>query len=152
AMLPEGLSGADGQRNLQHAFAVAAAEQFHGLGVVVVMDAEIHAARDVTKFHSTAVGAFKSPEFGPLGTIVEDRLILARRPVARTVLQKAQKACRVEGIKCYAGMSDCLIRATIDSGAEGLVLETMGSGQVPPALMPAIRDAVLAGISVVATP
>lgn len=152
AMLPEGLAGEDGFRNLQHAFMAAASPQLRGLGAVVVMDAEIHPARDVTKFHSTALGAFKSPEFGPLGVIDEDRVFLGRRPARRTAIPKVRRACEIEAVKCYAGMSDHLVRAAIAANPGGLVLETLGSGQVPPSLMPSIRDAVGAGLSVVAAP
>jgi L-asparaginase len=152
AMLPDGVAGTDGVRNLRHAFLAAASPQLCGLGAVVVMEAEIHAARDVTKFHSTSLGAFKSPEFGPLGSIDEDRIFVARRPARRTILPTTRRVGYVEAVKCYAGMSDCFVRAAIAAAPDGLVIETLGSGQVPPVLMPAIREAMAAGIGIVATP
>ena len=58
---------------------------------------------------------------------------------------------RVEGVKCYASMSDIQLRALTEAGIDGVVLETLGSGQVPPSLMPAIREAISAGVVIVAT-
>ncbi len=151
AMLPPELPGADGALNLRHAFLVAGAPQARGQGVLVAMAAEVHAARDVTKAHSTSLSAFRSPGLGPVGVIEEDRVVFHRwLPPTRRIPISAVTA-RVEGVKCYADMSDVPIRALVAAGFDGIVLETLGSGQVPPGIVPAIRDAVRAGVTVVAT-
>lgn len=151
AMLPPGVVGFDGDANLRDAMTVARDPQSRGLGVLAVMAGEVHPARDVVKHHSMSAGAFKSPEFGPLGTVDEDRFYLARRPVVTDIFPFPTGEPLVEGIKCYAGMSDLLIRAAIDHECAGLVIETLGSGQVPPGLMPSLRDAVHGGVAVVAS-
>jgi len=150
AMLPPLAVGYDGHANLRDAILVAGDPRSRGLGVLVVMAGEVHSARDVVKNHSMNLGAFKSPEFGPLGAIDVDRFYLARRPVVLEVLPFPAEEPLVEGIKCYAGMSDLLIRTAIDHKFAGLVIETLGSGQVPPAVMPSLREAVRAGVTVVA--
>lgn len=151
AMVPSGAAGSDGQANLNDAFTVACDPKSRALGVLVVMGGEVHPARDVVKHHSMNLGAFKSPEFGPLGTVDEGRFYLARRPAVSESFPFPDEEPQVEGIKCYAGMSDLLIRAVIETNCDGLVIETLGSGQVPPALMPSLRDAVAGGIRVVAS-
>lgn len=151
AMLPPELPGADGPLNLWNALLVAGAPQSRGRGVLVAMAGEIHAAREVTKAHSLSPAAFRSPEYGPIGAIEEDRVVYSRSlPPSRRIAIAAVTA-RVEGVKCYAGTTDVPLRALVAAGFDGIVLEALGSGQVPPGLMPAIRDAVRAGVRVVAT-
>ena len=150
AMLPPELPGADGPLNLHNAILVASAAEARGRGVLVTFAGEIHAAQEVTKSHTMSVAAFKSLEFGPLGTVDEQRVVFARwAPVTETI-PLAEVTTRVEALKCYAAMSDVALRALTTAGFDGVVLETLGSGQVPPHLMPAIRDAIRAGIVVVA--
>jgi L-asparaginase len=74
------LPGADGGANLAAALRVAASPAAAGLGVVVVMNDEIHAARLVRKTHSHKPSAFASPAAGPLGWIAEDRVHIVLRP------------------------------------------------------------------------
>lgn len=151
AMLPPGTAGFDGQRNLNDAIITASDPKARDLGALAVMAGEVHTARDVVKHHSMSLSAFKSPEFGPLGTIDEDRFCLARRPVLSELFSFPDREPVVEGVKCYAGMGDLFVRAAIERGLDGLMLETLGSGQVPPGLMPSVREAVAGGMAVVAT-
>lgn len=150
AMLPPGVAGFDGEANLRDALTVARDPKSRDLGVLVAMGGEVHTARDVVKHHSMSLCAFKSPEFGPLGTVDEDRFYLARRPALIETFPFPADEPLVEAIKCYAGMSDLLIRAAVDHECAGLVIETLGSGQVPPGLMPSLREAVGRGATVVA--
>jgi L-asparaginase len=78
------LPGADGGANLLAAIRVAAAPAAAGLGVLVVMNDEIHAARFVRKTHTHRPSAFASPAAGPLGWIAEDRVRIALRPAEPT--------------------------------------------------------------------
>ncbi|HMN20170.1 MAG TPA: asparaginase [Ottowia sp.] len=70
SMRPGTAVSADGPANLLHAVAVAAQPSSAGRGVLVVMDEQVHSARDVAKTHSQRVEAFASPH-GPLGLVVE---------------------------------------------------------------------------------
>lgn len=150
AMRPPGLPGADGPLNLLDALAVARTPRARDYGVLVVMAGEIHAAREVTKAHTQSVTAFRSLEFGPVGSVEEGRVLFHRAlPSSPTIPLRAVTA-RVEGVKCYAGTSDVVLNALIDARYDGIVLEALGSGQVPPNLMPAIRRAVAAGVTVAA--
>ncbi|EAO72269.1 asparaginase family protein, partial [Streptococcus agalactiae CJB111] len=44
-------------------------------GVLVVMNDEIHAAKYVTKTHTTNVSTFQTPTHGPLGIIMKQDLL-----------------------------------------------------------------------------
>ncbi|HEX7116591.1 MAG TPA: asparaginase [Steroidobacter sp.] len=80
--------GADGPANLLCALLVAASPAAAGLGVLVVMNEEIHAARFVRKAHTHKASAFESPALGPLGWVAEGRVRILLRPTSRSpVLQ-----------------------------------------------------------------
>ena len=67
--------------NLLNAVRVAGAPEARGMGVLTVLNDEIHAAREVTKTHSARAQTFKAPDFGVLGHADEDRIAIYRRPV-----------------------------------------------------------------------
>ncbi|CAN5332192.1 L-asparaginase 2 [soil metagenome] len=71
ALRPATALSADGPRNLYAAVVTAASRASVGQGVLVVMNDEIHSARDVTKTSTTNVAAFASP-YGPLGVVIDD--------------------------------------------------------------------------------
>jgi L-asparaginase len=151
AMLPPTLPGSDAAINLRDAIQVAADGSAAGLGVVVAMAGQIHPARDVRKAHSTRSTAFTSGEFGPIGVVEEGRVTFFRRVAPTAALAVERSSAQVEGIKCYAAMTDLALRAFIAAKVDGIVLETLGSGQVPPWIMSAIRAATSAGMVVAAT-
>lgn len=84
AMRNSGLPGADGPANLLHSIRVAASGEAQGLGPLVVMNDEIHAARFVRKSHATSTAAFTSPGLGPLGWVAEGRVRIPLVPRHRT--------------------------------------------------------------------
>lgn len=63
--------GADGPANLLASVVVATSTAARERGVLVVLNDEIHAARQVRKTHSSALGAFTSPDTGPAGRVRE---------------------------------------------------------------------------------
>jgi L-asparaginase len=147
AMRNPTLPSDDGPANLLNAIQVAACPRSQGLGVLVVMNGVVHAARDATKCHSAGTAAFQSPEFGPLGTVDEDYVFYARRPYRRLpAVMPAQMTARVERIPFVADSSDLLLRAAVEAGVEGLVVE---SGRLTPRQVDLLRDARRRGTVVV---
>ena len=63
--------GSDGVYNYLSALRVASDDKAADKGVLVVMNDEIHAAKYVTKTHTTNVSTFQTPTHGPLGLITE---------------------------------------------------------------------------------
>ena len=55
---------------------------------------------------------------------------------------------RVELLQAYTGMSDLLVRAITAAGAKGVSLVAFGRGNAPPSIVPALREAVDAGLLV----
>ncbi|MGE0103094.1 MAG: asparaginase [Blastocatellales bacterium] len=141
----------DGPENLRSAVRAAADPATRGLGVTVVMDSQIIAASEATKTHTESTDTFQSRDFGPLGLVDKDRVIVARRPAARETIVADAIETRVDVIKIYAGADGRFIDFAAGDGARGLVIEGLGRGNVTVAALPAIDRAISAGIPVVVT-
>ncbi|MCC6630344.1 MAG: asparaginase [Chloroflexi bacterium] len=139
----------DGPRNLLGALTVAADPAAAGRGVLLVVNDEIHAARWMTKLNATHVDTFASPGRGPLGRLAWDGVRFfwpSSRPAPLPVDRIEE---RVALVKVVTGMDDALIRAALDSGARGLVIEGSGAGNVPDTVVPGIAVALDQGVPVV---
>ncbi len=138
----------DGPANIYDAALAARSLKARGLGVLVVMNGEIHAARDVTKTDSACVQTFASP-WGPLGRVDEGEVFFLRAPLARETLRPERIMEDVALLKLAAGCDDFLLRCLVDKGVAAIVLEALGRGNVPPAVVPGIQAALDKGIPVV---
>ena len=141
----------DGPANLRSAVRVAIDEAARALGVIVAMSDQLIAAAEVTKTHTEATDTFQSRDFGPLGFVDKDRVIVTRRPVKHEHIATNEVVERVDVIKMYAGADGRFINFAIDDGARGLVIEALGRGNTPPAALPAIARAIEMNIPVVIT-
>ncbi len=145
---------ADGPRNLLNAARVAVSEEATGKGTLVVLNGEIHAAREVTKTHSLAVETFDTPEFGALGIVDADGVRFYRAPLRRQSIPMAPDVVlpTVDIIPNYAGSDGRLIRGLLKEGAvDGLVIDAAGAGNIATPLFEAVREAREQGIAVVIT-
>jgi L-asparaginase len=139
----------DGPANLRAAFRVALSPHAAGLGVLVVMNDQILAASEVVKTHTESTDTFQSRDFGPLGLVDKDRVLVVRRPARRDHLPASDLEERVDLIRMYAGADGRFIDHAVETGARGLVIEGLGRGNVPVATLPAIARAVERGLPVV---
>lgn len=149
AQRPPRETDTDGPRNLLNAFRVAANPAFRELGVMVTLNDEVHAARDVRKTHSIAVNAFVSPWVGPMGYVDGEQVYLFNRPARRLELHASRVEPRVSLITLVAGSDGSLIRAAVASGAKGIVVEVFGRGNSPPQVMEAVKEAIARDVVVV---
>lgn len=142
--------GFDGYHNLFDAVRTAAAAGARGLGSLVVLNEEVHSARWVTKTNGQKEDTFRSPATGPVGVAYGDRIAFFMRPGPRRVLEPRGEP-EVDLIRLWAGCDDRFVRCSLSHEVRGIVLETFGGGRVPPALLPAIDEAIGAGVTVAAT-
>jgi L-asparaginase len=137
AMRHPRMAGADGPGNLLAAIQVAADSAAVGLGVLVVLGEDVHAARAVRKIHSTSLAAFESANIGPIGHLSEGTVRIWQRP-PRLIISEATRArsfVAIEGprvvvVPMALGQDDAVLRA-IGEHADGLVVAGFGVGHVP---------------------
>lgn len=141
--------GLDGPRNIVGAVRVAGHHQSTDRGVLIVMNDEILAARDTVKTDTGKVHSFSSMTLGTLGTVDADQIVYHRQTVTQDKVWTDRIETNIDLIKAVPGMDGRFIRASIEHGARGLVIEAFGRGNLPPELVPSIREAVQAGILVV---
>lgn len=142
----------DGPVNLFSACMVAASPVARDHGVMVVMNNTINAASEVTKSFTEAIDTFVSPEYGPLGTVQDDTVLMYRMPVRRMRIAIGDAAfARTDIITSYAGADGALIDAAVAAGARGLVVNAMGKGNLPPLMAEACTRAIGRGVCVVIT-
>ena len=139
AMRNPTLAGADGPANLLAAARVAASDAARDLGVLVVLDDEIHAARWVRKQHSTRTSTFGSRDVGPLGQVIEERVRVLVRPDRPAPLPwpdagrlaARRVALHVVSLEDDGAQLDCLADTH-----DGLVVAGFGAGHVPATMAP----------------
>jgi L-asparaginase len=141
----------DGPPNLLNALRVAASMDARGLGAVIGFNGAIHAARDATKLHASAVETFQSYEHGALGEVDRDKVIIHRRPALRREFRVERLEDRVELIRLMLGIDLAAMEAAIERGVAGLVVEAFGRGNGPTRLGELVRLATRKGIPVLIT-
>src|SRR5262249_14192067 len=141
--------------NLYNAVAVAADLEARGRGAIIVLNDDLHSARDVTKSSTVDVQTFVSPGPGLLGTASYGQIRYFRRPTRRHTLNSefAQAAPaplpRVDILYCHANMPADLVRASVSAGARGLVVAGVGNGNVSSVVASELALAARAGVVVV---
>ena len=141
----------DGPANLMAAIEVAVAPEAAGRGTMVVMDEEIVQGAEVVKTHTEAAGTFRSPNWGPLGVTDKGRVLFYRESRRKPTLAPDAPALPVDLVKIVAGADARLLEASLDTGARGVVVEALGRGNVPPAVLPGVRRWTESGRPVVIT-
>jgi len=140
----------DGPANLRNAVLVAASAAARGLGVLIVFDGAVHAARGTRKVHTLASSPFADPDLGPVGHVVLGELVVHRAPLRPPALRGVHDlgAVRVDIIALYPGADGTALDAHVTAGARGLVLEAPGLGNTHPLVAEAVRRHVAAGVVV----
>ncbi len=138
AMRRPGTAGADGPANVLAAARVAASDAARGLGALVVLNDEVHAARWVRKSHSTSTATFVSPNAGPVGHVVEGRVRVLAVPPRRPPLPAGYDASVRVALHCVTLDDDGVGLERLAETHQGLVVAGFGVGHVPGALAPVL--------------
>lgn len=155
AQRPASALSGDAGLNLVNAVRTAAAPQARGMGVLVCLNDEIQAARDVTKTSTARLQTFRSADFGVLGNADGDAVVFYRRPLRKSApdtefdIRTADHLPRVDIAYSYAGADGAATRAFVAAGARGIVMAAFAPGMLAPAEMVAAKEAVAAGVTVV---
>jgi len=153
AMRPANALGADGALNLVQAIRLAVAEQARGLGVLVLLNDTVFAARDVAKRATFRADGFWAGDLGPLGYVDADGFVDIRHRHARNgrvMFQPGDVAAmpRVDIVVSHLGADGTLIDAAVAAGARGIVSAGTGAGRPTAAEDAALDRAVAQGVVV----
>jgi L-asparaginase len=155
SMRPSTALSAEGPLNLYNAVALAANPAAKGYGVMVVMNDEIHAAKDVRKMITTPVQTFQSPQEGLIGTVIFGDMLFFHKPSGRNTVnsefsvQGVKELPRVDIVYTCADVSTDLIDLMVKAGAKGIVIAGVGDGNMNAGTLEAAKRATAAGIPVV---
>lgn len=158
AMRPMTALSNDAEINLLDCVRVAASETAAKRGVLVVLNNQIQAARDVTKTNTSRLDTFKSADLGFLGYADSDGEVVFYRTTTKrhTVdsefdMEKIDQLPRVDIALAYPGADGAAIDAFVTAGCDGLIAAGLGSGSAPRVFLEALSKAVSSGIPVVVT-
>ena len=140
--------GSDGVYNYLSALRVASDDRAADKGVLVVMNDEIHAAKYVTKTHTTNVGTFQTPTHGPLGLITKREILYFKTAEPRVRFDLDHIQGLVPIISAYAGMTDELIDMLDLEQLDGLIIQAFGAGNVPKETAQKLENLLQKGIPV----
>jgi L-asparaginase len=143
--------GYDGIANLAAAIRVAATPQAATAGALVVFNESIFAARSVQKTHCQNLDAFSAPGSGPIGRVEGEHVWLQYLPTNRQFVNCQRIEERVDLIRATQGADDRQLRHALADKVAGVVIETFGSGRVPPWWLPAISELIQHRCAVVIT-
>src|SRR4051794_27491412 len=138
AQRPASALGSDAGTNLVDALRVAGSSEARGKGVLVVLNNEIHPARDVVKTSTYRVQTFRSFDYGALGHVDGDGPHFYRAPLQAHMPdtpfagREITSLPRVDIIYSYAGADGDLVEAATRAGAKGLVSAGFAPGTPSP--------------------
>ncbi|HHT24344.1 MAG TPA: asparaginase [Clostridiaceae bacterium] len=135
--------GSDGPVNLLSSVRTAADFNSKAKGVLVVLNQQVHKAKDVTKTHTGNIDTFKSPFWGPIGYVDTDKIIWNNIPIREERYSvKSIEIDDVHLVKMTAGASSLIIDTLVENNVSGIVIEAFGRGNVPPNIMTGIEKAI----------
>jgi len=155
AMRPPGTPGADGPANLMDAVRAAASPASRGRGTLVAMNDELHGAAAVRKAHTSRPDAFVSPGTGPVGEVSLDTVAYDSPGEEAPMRGRFSDALswdrlpRVRIAYSYPGADQRSVLGPGREGALGLVVASMGRGNLSAPQEEAVRTLVDRGVPVV---
>jgi L-asparaginase len=157
SMRPATAISADGPANLYNAVALAGHPEARGLGPLVVLNDEIHYAREAQKMNSTSLNTFQSPNRGRAGVMNVGTLHLfsknTTRHTTRSEFSVEGKGVgdlpRVDIIYSYANFGPDVVDFLVKQGSKGIVLAGVGDGNSTDAVISALSEAAKKGVAVV---
>lgn len=141
----------DGPRNLVNAVRICLSPEAKDKGAMIALNGQINAAREVIKLHNWSVETYQSLAFGFLGYVDDERVIFYRSPLRRQHISLASEPPLpyVEIVPMFAGANGGLVKAAADLGVKGIVIQSIGPGDVNVPMARAIKYAMEKGVLIV---
>jgi L-asparaginase len=154
-MRPATAISADGPMNLYNATAVAGDKSAYGRGVLVVMNDDIHYAREAEKTNTTSLQTFHSPNRGLAGTVLFGKARFYSPPLPKHTSGSVFAGALPDAmplvfiVYAYANVGGDQVKAALSAGAKGIVLAGVGDGNATAELIDALAGAAKKGVVVV---
>lgn len=155
AMRPSTALSADGPINLYNAVLLAGSRDAAGKGVMIAMNDQIHAARDVTKTNTSTPDSFKTTELGLMGYIQGGKpffyRVSTRKHTAESEFDIANVNAlpQVDIVYGYANMNTVALDAFVAAGAKGIIHAGVGDGSLAAKVKPGLIAARKKGTVIV---
>ncbi len=155
SMRPSTAISADGPINLYNAVALAGSKEAVGKGVLVALNDQINAAREVTKTNTVSADTFKATELGFLGYMLDGKPRFYRASLRK---HTAETEFDVSGLNVlpavdiaysYANVGTAAVDAFVAQGDVGIVHAGTGDGSLPARTKPALVAARKKGVIIV---
>lgn len=141
--------GSDGLYNFISAIRVASSDNAADMGVMVVFNDEIHTARNVTKTHTSNTNTFQSPNHGPLGVVTKNSVQFHHKPYEHLVLNDINHDLNIPLVKAYMGMNNDVLNFYSKHQVDGIIIEGLGQGNLPPTCLEGLDKCLDKAIPVV---
>jgi L-asparaginase len=137
AMRPTNVISSDAQMNLLNAVQLAGSKDAGGRGVLVCLNDQINAARDVTKTNTNSLETFHSPDFGLLGYMIMGKPHFYRAVLRRHTVQSEFSINDIDSLPpvsiIYGHVKDSeryFIDAAVAAGNKGIIWAGVGNGNI----------------------
>ncbi|WP_436853910.1 asparaginase [Staphylococcus caeli] len=141
--------GSDGLYNFISAIRVATNLESKDMGVMVVFNDEIHTARNVTKTHTSNTNTFQSPNHGPLGVVTKNSVQFHHKPYDHLILDNIKHHLNIPLVKAYMGMNSDVLAFHSESNVDGIIIEALGQGNLPPTCLEGLEKCLDKNIPIV---
>ncbi len=148
---------ADGPANLINSVRVAISDQAVGQGVLVVLNEDISAARDVWKTDNRRVQTFDSASGGRLGTVDPDGVRFYRRSLQPHTTASEFDISEVDALpdvhilSDFTGLNETVVQHYGKQPMDGLVVRTFAGGRMSPGMLAGLQSLAGRGIPTVVT-
>ena len=155
AMRPSTAISADGPINLYNAVLLAGSKEAVGKGVLVTLNDQINAGREVTKTNTSTMDTFKTPELGFLGYIQGSKPYFYRQSTRKNTIDtpfdimNLDKLPQVDIVYGYANMNPIALNAFVAAGAQGIIHAGVGDGSLNNTVLPSLSEARKKGVVIV---
>jgi len=157
SMRPATAISADGPANLYNAVALAVSPDARGRGPMIVIDDEIHYAREAQKMNTTELDTFHSPNRGRAGVMNVGKIEWFSENTTRHTTKSEFSVDgktpadlpRVEIVYSYENLGPEMIDFLVQEGVKGIVLAGVGDGNTTDAAIAALSAAAKKGVAVV---
>lgn len=154
AMRPSSSISSDGAMNILNAVSVASCKKSQKMGILVVMNDEIHSAREVTKTNTSSLDTFDSPNSGKIGVVHYGEVNFYMKSLRKHTyksefdIKNITHLPKVDIIYSHINDTDIFVKASMNSDAKGIISTGLGNGNIYPITLKALHVSTQKGIIV----